>query len=97
MVFYYFTQILAFNLSMESIRVLGGRVVAPNMNILNIFNCCSSLFCNNAYCTVLIKSSQGCEVLLWDRRCEMGAYQSISVSWVTHYKNFHCLFGYLVY
>ena len=71
-------------------------MVSPDDDILNFFDCGSSLGGELALSSALIKSGKGSEVGLGDGGGEVGGDQSVGVSRVTNNAHLHGLLGHLV-
>lgn len=71
-------------------------MVAPNKDILDIFNGAALSLGNNALGSILVEAGQSSEVLLGDAGGEVGSDKSVGVSRVADDQNFHGLLCYLV-
>lgn len=78
-----FSKSLSTNGGVVNIRVLGGGMVSPNVNIVDFLNSGSSALSNLADSSVLIESSQSREVSLWDRGSVVRSDESVGVSGVS--------------
>lgn len=90
------TEWFAANSGVESVWILGRRVVAPNEKVLDLVRVNASSVRDHADCSVFIKSSHGTEVLPWDRWRVLGANESICVCWVANHADSDCLLCNLV-
>ena len=79
-----------------SVGILGGRVVPPNVDILDILNWHFLAFCNNALSTALIKTRQSSEVLLGDAWSKVRCNKCIGIGGIAHNTDLDSLLGDLV-
>ena len=77
--------ILALNLAVPDIRILGGRMVAPDDGVLNLGDWNSSPFTNQSYTPVLVEPGHGSEVALRNRRGIVLEDETVGISRVGHY------------
>ena len=81
---------------MERVRILRGRMVAPDDNVLDVLNLAACLGGDLADSASLIQSSQCGEVLLRNRRSVGRSNEGVRVGGVTDNANLHGLLGDLV-
>ena len=79
-----------------SVGILGGRVVPPNVDILDILNWHFLAFCNNALSTALIKTRQSSEVLLGDAWSKVRCNKCIGVGGIAYNTDLNSLLRDLV-
>ena len=91
-----FAQIFSFYSSMECIGVLCCWVIAPDENIVDIFNCSSCFISDDAVSTILIQSCKRREILLWNWWCKVRTNQCIGIGRVADDKNFYSFFSKLI-
>jgi hypothetical protein len=87
------SKTLSTNGGVVNIRVLGGRVVSPNVEVDNILNSSSSALSNLADSSVLIESSQSGEVSLGDGRGVLRSDESVGVGRVSNNTDLASLLG----
>ena len=71
-------------------------MITPNEDAVDLVDLSSSLFRNLAYCPVLVKTSQRCEILDRNGWRIVRAYQGVCVGWVPNNANHDCFLGYSV-
>ena len=76
---------------MESVRVLSGRVITPDDEVIDLFSMAANLVGNLALGSALVKSGECAKVLLGDRGGVVGADESISIGGITDNDNLHGL------
>lgn len=81
---------------MVSVGILCGRVVSPNVDILDILNWHFLAFCNNALSTALIKTRQSSEILLGDAWGKVRCNKCICIGRITNNTDLDSLLGDLV-
>lgn len=78
---------------MVHVRVLGGRVVTPDVNVVDFLNGSSGALSNLADSSVLVKSSQSREVSLWDGGSVVRGNEGVGVGGVSNNTDFASLLG----
>lgn len=81
---------------MVSVGILGSRVVTPNVDIFDILNGYFLAFCNNAFSTALIKTSQSSKVLLGDAWGKVRCNKCVGVCGIADNTDLDSLLGDLV-
>merc|ERR1719230_1989554 len=82
---------------MVYIRVLRGRVVTPDVDVVHILNSASSTFSDLTDSSVLVESSQSGEVSLRDGGSIVRSDESVGVGWVSNNADLASLLGHSVH
>lgn len=82
---------LATDGGVESVRVLGGGVVAPDGHFLHFFDLAASALSKLAHSSALVESSESAEVSLRDGGCVVRADECVSVGGVADNGDLDCL------